>query len=184
MCSGCWILPQNEQARLHWNSGSSSTSSGNFSRRRSFCLARYAAMRTDCLTGAATASAPLRRRGRELELHVLAGDDALTDRDLAEAAQCADDAVDELLRRRGARGEPDAMRPGQEVGRDLAGVLDERRGAARALGDLDQPPRVRRVARPDDEDEIAIRRECPDRVLPVLGGVADVARGGTDQRRG
>ena len=32
-CSGCWILPQPEQARLHWNSGSSSTISGNFSRR-------------------------------------------------------------------------------------------------------------------------------------------------------
>ena len=31
-CSGCWILPQPEQARLHWNSGSSSTISGNFSR--------------------------------------------------------------------------------------------------------------------------------------------------------
>ena len=31
--SGCWILPQPEQARLHWNSGSSSTTRGNFSRR-------------------------------------------------------------------------------------------------------------------------------------------------------
>ena len=29
MCSGCWIFPQTEQARLHWKSGSSSTSSGN-----------------------------------------------------------------------------------------------------------------------------------------------------------
>ena len=30
-CSGCWILPQPAQAKLHWNSGSSSTSSGNLS---------------------------------------------------------------------------------------------------------------------------------------------------------
>ena len=29
MWSGYWIFPQNEQARLHWKSGSSSTSSGN-----------------------------------------------------------------------------------------------------------------------------------------------------------
>jgi len=31
-CSGCWILPHPEQAKLHANSGSSSTISGNFSR--------------------------------------------------------------------------------------------------------------------------------------------------------
>ena len=30
---GYWIFPQNEHARLHWNSGSSSTSSGNLSFR-------------------------------------------------------------------------------------------------------------------------------------------------------
>ena len=42
MCSGCWIFPQNEHARLHGNSGSSSTSSGNLSLRRIRCRSRYA----------------------------------------------------------------------------------------------------------------------------------------------
>jgi hypothetical protein len=40
MWSGYWIFPQNEHARLHWKSGSSSTSSGNFSFLRSRCLVR------------------------------------------------------------------------------------------------------------------------------------------------
>ncbi len=41
MWSGCWIFPQNEHARLHWYSGSSSTSSGNLERRRMRCDIRY-----------------------------------------------------------------------------------------------------------------------------------------------
>ncbi len=40
MCCGYWIFPQTAHARLHWKSGSSSTSSGNFSFRLSFCLSR------------------------------------------------------------------------------------------------------------------------------------------------
>ena len=40
MCWGYWIFPQNEQARLHWKSGSSSTSSGYLSFRLIFCLSR------------------------------------------------------------------------------------------------------------------------------------------------
>ena len=37
---GYWIFPQNEHARLHWKSGSSSTSSGNLSFRLMRCFAR------------------------------------------------------------------------------------------------------------------------------------------------
>src|SRR5271156_1288852 len=61
-CSGCWILPQPEQARLHWNSGSSSTISGNFSRFASRWRIRYQPMRVPCLIGTAIAPAlPARR---------------------------------------------------------------------------------------------------------------------------
>src|SRR5438445_4195554 len=49
-CSGCWILPQPEQARLHWNSGSSSTISGNLSRLARRWRIRYQPMRVLCLT--------------------------------------------------------------------------------------------------------------------------------------
>src|SRR3984957_4770298 len=38
---GCWILPQPAHLRLHANSGSSSTSSGNLLLRASFCFIRY-----------------------------------------------------------------------------------------------------------------------------------------------
>src|SRR3984957_886145 len=52
-CSGCWILPQPEQARLHWKRGSSSTISGNFSRLAIRWRARYHPMRVLCLIRAA-----------------------------------------------------------------------------------------------------------------------------------
>ncbi len=48
-CSGCWILPQPEHSRLHWNSGSSSTISGKRSRLASRWRARYRPMRVLCL---------------------------------------------------------------------------------------------------------------------------------------
>ena len=67
---------------------------------------------------------------------------------------------------------------------DLAGVVD--RCAAPAPGlqrHLDQPHRVRRVPRPDDEHEVALRRHRLHRDLPVLGGVADVVARRVLQRR-
>ena len=42
---GCWILPQPAHLRLHANSGSSSTISGNFLFLVSFCFIRYDPMR-------------------------------------------------------------------------------------------------------------------------------------------
>src|SRR6202035_1482910 len=59
--SGCWILPQPEQARLHWNSGSSSTISGNFSRLARRWRIRYQPMRVLCLTFAAIGRTLARR---------------------------------------------------------------------------------------------------------------------------
>ena len=47
-------------------------------------------------------------------------------------------------------------------------------GDAQLARDLDQPVRVRRVPRPDDEHEVDLARQLLDRVLAVLGGVADV----------
>src|SRR3954462_7269481 len=73
-CSGCWIFPQPAQARLHWNSGSSSRSSGNFSRRRTFCDTRYVAMRADCLIGTGNESPFSPDVGWKLEADLLAGD--------------------------------------------------------------------------------------------------------------
>src|SRR3954447_2683973 len=141
-CSGCWIFPHPAQARLHWNSGSSSRSSGNFSRRRSFCDIRYVAMRADCLIGTGNGSPFSPDLGWKLEVDLLAGDLELVELDAAESVERADHAVDERLGRGGAGGQPDAPAAGEELGRELAGVLDEQGGAARPLGDLDQPPRV------------------------------------------
>ena len=50
-------------------------------------------------------------------------------------------------------------------------------------GHLDQPVRVRGVLRPDDEHQIAPRRQRLDRFLAVLARVADVVVAGTNHRR-
>ena len=48
---------------------------------------------------------------------------------------------------------------------------------------LDQPDRIRRVAGPDDDHQIAFRGHRLDRALAVLGGVADVVAGRVLQSR-
>src|SRR5437667_1977359 len=99
-------------------------------------------MRADCLSGTGMRSPSSSDLGRELELDVLLRHGALADGHAAEAAQRADDVVDERLRRRRAGGEADALRAGEELGRDLAGVLDQQRPAAGALRNLHEPARV------------------------------------------
>ena len=55
---GCWIFPQPGHLRLHANNGSSSTSKGNFLRRRSFWLNRYQPTRADWRSGIAISRQP------------------------------------------------------------------------------------------------------------------------------
>ncbi len=108
---GCWILPQPAHFRLHANSGSSSTSSGNFLFPVSFWRIRYDPMRRlwrsghahDCLT---SLGSPNRM--------VLSGDHALADLDRAEAAQRGDDVLDHRRGRGRARGQPDADAPASQ----------------------------------------------------------------------
>ncbi len=72
---------------------------------------------------------------------------------------------------------------GEPVGIDLCVRRRRARPGSLALGDLDEPVGVRRVARADDEHELAARGQRPDRVLAVLGRVADVIRAGPGERR-
>src|SRR3954463_4090848 len=51
--AGCWILPQPSHLRLQAKRGSNSTISGNFSRLRSFCSAKYVATLMDWRSGMA-----------------------------------------------------------------------------------------------------------------------------------
>jgi hypothetical protein len=78
-------------------------------------------------------------RGRELERDVFVRNRALTDGDGAKSAQCADNIVDEGLRRGCAGGQPDATSACKQLGRDVTSVLDERRAASSPFGDLDKP---------------------------------------------
>src|ERR1700761_111947 len=140
--SGCWILPQPSQARLHWNRGSSSTINGYLSLPRSFCSIRYAPMRAACLIGTGISLTPLSRAPhfrRQLEVHVLGGHTAFAHVNSAQTSQRADDTLNERLGRRRAGRPPDAADAGQRRRRDLLGTLHQERVAPGALGDLDQP---------------------------------------------
>ena len=65
----------------------------------------------------------------------------------------------------------------EQLGVELALAVDQRRLGAAALRDLDEALRVRARLRADHEDERrALRDDLLDRVLPVLGRVADVVR--------
>ena len=82
--------------------------------------------------------------------------------------------VDELLRRRGARRDADdrdAVEPGFV---DLGLVVDQVRGDPARVRSLDEPVRVRRVARADDEQQVDLREHLLHRPLPVGGRVTDV----------
>src|SRR6201996_3360399 len=96
-CSGCWILPQPSQARLHWKSGSSSTISGDFSTRLSFCFIRYAPMCAACLIGTAMSRTPSAYFGGQFENGGLGRDAALADVQLAQAAEGPEQVVHERL---------------------------------------------------------------------------------------
>ncbi len=67
---------------------------------------------------------------------------------------------------------------------DIGRALHEHRArAARALGDLFQPLRVRRIRRADHDHGVDLRRDALDRLLAVGGRVADVFLVRTDDRR-
>ena len=182
MCSGYWIFPQNEHARLHWKSGSSSTSSGNLSLRLQPLAEQVAADGQRLAkrnahavrrppSGAGTwqrldrrSFAPRRRGGRG---RASASTRRVTIRSGAEAPA--------VIATVAGAGEPGDV--------DLGLVVDEVRPGALARGDLDQPLRVGGALRAGDEHDVGLARDRAHRVLAVRGRVADVVRGRPAQRR-
>src|SRR5690349_7709565 len=155
--AGCWILPHPAHFRLHANSGSSSTSSGNLERRASFWRNRYVPTRMLWRNGILMLALPpwagrngcsqWRRRAR-----------------LRPPGRA----------RGGPGGEPDRAGPGQPAQLDVLWAVDQVCGRAIPLRHLHQAARVRRVRRPGHQDQVAFARDGPHRELPVGGGVADV----------
>ena len=89
----------------------------------------------------------------------------------------------EVLGRAGAGGDAHDALVRQPLLAHLARVVDQVRVGAAVARDLDQPHRVRRVARADHEHQIAAAGHLLDGRLAVGGGVADVVGAGTDDRR-
>ncbi len=80
-------------------------------------------------------------------------------------------------------GEAERLDPVEPCRIDLAAALDQLRGRAAALGDLDQPQRIRAVGRADHQHQVAFGRDRLDRRLAVGGRVADVLGLGSDDLR-
>src|SRR3954454_10466432 len=119
----------------------------------------------------------------EHEAHVLLDDLELLDLLGAARAEEGDEALDELLRRAGAGGDADGAGPLQPLLSHLLLGVDEVRVGAVLARDLHEAVGVRRIARADDEHEVAVRRHLLDGRLAVRGGVADVIGAGTDDAR-
>ena len=112
---------------------------------------------------------------RQAELDVLVDEAVRLDLGDAAGAEPVADALDELLRRRGAgRDADDLHRVLDPRLVDLGLVVDQVRGDAAGARDLDEPVRVRRVARADHEQQVDLGEHLLDRPLPVGGGVTDV----------
>ena len=84
------------------------------------------------------------------------------------------DARHEPLRRRCARRDADRLDAVEPRLVDLADVVDQMRGDARGVRDLDEPLRVRRVRRADHEQQVDLVEQLLHRPLPVRRRVADV----------
>src|SRR3954463_10188108 len=115
---------------------------------------------------------------REAKADVLPGYLDLPELVVAERREPAQDERYELLGRGRSGRHADRLVAGQQLGVDPALTVDQQRGGAVTLGHLDQAARVVAGLGADHEDQRrALLGELLDRVLPVLGRVADVVRG-------
>src|SRR5438093_10774312 len=115
---------------------------------------------------------------REAEADVLAGHLDLLEVVVAEGGEAPEYGRHELFWGRGAGRQPDALVPGQQVRVEPALAVDQEGRRAGPFRDLDQAARVRARLGADHEDQrgAAVHHRL-DRVLAVLGRVADVVGG-------
>src|SRR5207245_11391162 len=78
------------------------------------------------------------------------------------------------LGRRGPGGHADGALALEPLGAQVLRTVDQVAGDAGAIGELAQAVGVGAAARADDQQHVAVLEELLDRVLAVLGGVADV----------
>ena len=71
----------------------------------------------------------------------------------------------------------DRLDPLEPLGADLGDAVDQVGVRAERIGDLGEPPAVRAVLAAQHQHQVGLRRQLADRLLAVLGGVADVVLG-------
>src|SRR5215212_10459204 len=117
---------------------------------------------------------------RQAETDALSRDLDLAELVVAERGKAAEHLRDELLGSRGTGSHSDGLVALEQVGLEAALAVDQHCLRPMALGDLDEPLRIRARLGPDHEHQgRALADQLLDRVLPVLGRVADVVRGGS-----
>ncbi len=92
----------------------------------------------------------------------------------AEAAQPRQHALHQQLRCGGAGGQPDGRDAVEPLGLQAGRVVDQVAGPSQLLPDLPQAVGVGAVLGPDHQDDVNNGCQVPHRLLPVLGGIADV----------
>ena len=95
--------------------------------------------------------------------------------DFAELAKLVDQLLNQLFRRRGAGGDSHRGHTVEPARIEGIGVVDQIARDPRFGTDLTQAVRVRAVLRTHHQQDIDALDELANRLLPVLGGVADVA---------
>src|SRR3954452_19575982 len=116
----------------------------------------------------------LAQRLGEHEPDVLLDDLELLDGIHAALAEEVHEPLDQLFGCARARGDADGPLALEPRLVDLRLVVDQVRLGPELARALDEPVRVRRVARPDDEHEVALRRHLLDGRLAIGRRVADV----------
>ena len=129
--------------------------------RRRYCCASASASSRRSSTGSRNSTSSSTRRYASMSVD-------------AAGAEPVAHALDELLRRGGAARHADDVDAVHPRLVDLALVVDQVRGDTACARDLDEPVRVRRVARADHEQQIDLRQHLLHRPLAVGGRVTDV----------
>src|SRR6185312_4375571 len=114
----------------------------------------------------------------QTEVDVLAGDLELDQLGVPRLGEPRHDGLDQLLRGRGTRRQPDRLMPVEQQAVELALAADQRGLRAVQTGDLDEPLGIGAGLRADHKDDPgALLDHFLYRVLAVLRRVTDVVGG-------
>ena len=119
----------------------------------------------------------LAERPGQGEVDALLADPLLDDRGAELDLEIADALLDHVLGGAGAGGDQDGLGPVEPAGPEVGDAIDQVGVRAERPGDLGEPLAVGAVLAAQDQHHVGPPGQLADRLLAVLGGVADVILG-------